>query len=77
MPKEATSMNQSTEPVDTLKHLLHVLLATSRRPRVALLGAREFRLSSTTHFDDPEITSYDSGRELAHMLTLRRFEENR
>lgn len=39
-----------------------------------LLGAREFRLGATTHFDYPEIDTYDTGREWAHRLTLRLFE---
>jgi hypothetical protein len=35
------------------------------------LGMREFRSDFTTHFDYSLIKVYDSGRELAHVLTLR------
>lgn len=37
-----------------------------------LLGVREFRQNVTTATD--EIESYDRGRELAHLITFRRFE---
>jgi hypothetical protein len=40
-----------------------------------VLGVIEFRLSFTTHFDYPEIESYDWGREIAHRLTLRYWEK--
>jgi hypothetical protein len=40
-----------------------------------LLGAGEFRLSFTRHYDDDALTvAYDRGRELAHRLTFRRFD---
>ena len=56
-------------------HLIHCLRYALRRPRIALNGVREFQLSFTTHYDDhDELESYDAGRELAHMITLRRFE---
>lgn len=45
-----------------------------RRIRIYLLGMREFRSDLTTHFDYPEIETYDRGRDMAHRLTLRRFE---
>lgn len=45
-----------------------------KRIKIFLLGMWEFRMSSTTHFDYPEIEIYDSGRELAHKLTFRFFE---
>lgn len=42
-----------------------------------LLGVREFRLSSTTHFDDYDLLcSYDAGREFAHRATLRHWDES-
>jgi hypothetical protein len=41
---------------------------------VFFLGAYEFRRTVTTHFDYPEIETYDLGREWAHRLTLRAFE---
>ena len=39
-----------------------------------LLGAYEFRQSFTTNPGNDLIESYDSGREFAHRITLRRFE---
>lgn len=39
-----------------------------------LRGMWEFRTDFTTHYGPDLIESYDSGRELAHRLTLRRFE---
>lgn len=40
-----------------------------------MLGAWEFRLSMTTHFDDYDLLeAYDLGREWAHRLTFRRYE---
>jgi hypothetical protein len=46
------------------------------RARAFLLGMREFRLSWTTHFDDyDELVAYDQGRDLAHRLTLRRYDD--
>jgi hypothetical protein len=41
-----------------------------------LLGVWEFRLSFTTRPPDAYRESYDWGREWAHRLTLRTFEEN-
>ena len=41
--------------------------------RAFLLGVREFRLAWTTHTDYPN--AYDWGRELAHRLTLRRWDD--
>lgn len=39
-------------------------------------GIREFRLDSTTSYDDwGHLNAYDAGRELAHRLTFRRFEK--
>lgn len=40
-----------------------------------LLGVREFRSSVTSHLeDDGQRHAYEIGRELAHKVTLRRFE---
>lgn len=38
-----------------------------------LLGMREFRSDFTTHCEGEE-EAYEWGREIAHRLTLRRFE---
>lgn len=38
-------------------------------------GLVQFRSSFTNHYDDlVELEAYDFGRELAHVVTLRRFE---
>lgn len=38
-------------------------------------GVREFRLSLTTNYDDDRLMlAYDWGREIAHRVTLRRYE---
>ena len=40
-----------------------------------LNGMREFRLSFTTFYTDYRLSrAYDHGRNLAHLLTLRRFD---
>ena len=44
--------------------------------RAFLLGVREFRSNVTTHFGPELISAYDWGREIAHRLTFRRFEES-
>jgi hypothetical protein len=41
-----------------------------------LLGLREFRRSFTTHFDYPLIETYDRGRDLAHKVTLRYWDDS-
>jgi hypothetical protein len=47
----------------------------ARACRAFLLGIREFRYGMTTHFEDLDLLeAYDTGRELAHKLTLRRYE---
>lgn len=41
-----------------------------------LLGMREFRLSMTTGYDNEHLReAYDKGRDMAHRLTLRYYEE--
>ena len=40
-----------------------------------LKGVREFRDAFTTHYDDLALAdTYDAGREFAHRLTLRHFD---
>lgn len=51
------------------------------RVRALMLGIKEFRRSFTTSFvGEPNeyalYVAYDQGRDLAHRLTLRRFEED-
>lgn len=45
-----------------------------RNIRAFILGVREFRLSSTTNPGEDLIQPYDWGREVAHRMTLRRYE---
>lgn len=42
--------------------------------RAFLLGMLEYRSDCTTHFDRDLIETYDRGRDLAHRLTLRRYD---
>lgn len=46
-----------------------------KKIKIFLLGMWEFRMNSTTHFDEPEIETYDAGRDFAHRITLRKFED--
>lgn len=47
-----------------------------RNVKAFILGVVEFRSSFTTHHADlDEATCYDTGRELAHKLTFRHFEQ--
>lgn len=48
-----------------------------KRLRIFLLGVREFRSDATTHFDYPDIETYDWGREWAHRITFRRYDRCR
>jgi len=50
--------------------MLHLL----KLARIFLLGMREYRTDLTTHFDYPEIETYDRGRDWAHRLTFRRYD---
>ena len=44
--------------------------------RAFLLGVREFRLSFTTSYDNEALLeAYDWGREVAHRVTLRRYDD--
>lgn len=46
------------------------------RVRAYLLGASEFRLGVTTSFEDYTLLcAYDAGRERAHRITRRRWDE--
>ena len=50
-------------------------MESNMKVKAFLQGMWEFRLSFTTHYDDYAlVTAYDSGRELAHKLTLRKFD---
>jgi hypothetical protein len=42
--------------------------------KIFLLGMWEFRRDVTTHFDYPEINYYDQGRDFAHKITFRYFD---
>lgn len=39
------------------------------------MGVIEFRQAVTSHYDGKQLELYDLGRELAHILTLRKFED--
>ena len=43
--------------------------------RAFILGMAEFRHAFTTRLDDALTNAYDYGREWAHRITLRRFEQ--
>lgn len=59
-----------------MTHILHCLLAAARHPRIAALGAHEFRDGVGMSYDDPAHSeAYDAGRELAHIVTRRRFDD--
>lgn len=46
------------------------------RLKAFFLGVVEFRLNCTTVFSDNDMgDAYDAGREWAHRLTFRRFEQ--
>lgn len=55
------------------------LKAAITNPHIAWMGAREFRGSSGMTWDTSETKNeaYDFGRDLAHKLTLRRWDECR
>lgn len=57
-----------------MKRLLWLIATAARHPIAATWGVAEFRSDLTRHYDDPVGESYDSGRELAHMVTGRRYE---
>lgn len=58
-----------------MKHIVRCIRQALRHPGVAARGAAEFRTDLTTPYDDPDVLeSYDSGRELAHILTGRRYD---
>lgn len=47
-----------------------------KKIRAFVLGVREFRLGSTTHFEDYDLLcTYDRGRDLAHRVTLRHWDD--
>lgn len=39
-----------------------------------LHGVIEFRRDYTAHYDDQRAAAYDWGREIAHRLTLRKYD---
>jgi hypothetical protein len=55
----------------------HLFLAAAvRRPKAFVQGVREFRSSFTTsQQSELEYTAYDTGRELAHIATRRRYDD--
>ena len=61
-----------------MSYLTIVVRAALRHPRIALVGAREFKSGIGMTYDNdptsPRSEAYDSGRELAHIITRRRYE---
>lgn len=56
-------------------HVVRCVAAAIRHPRIAALGAREFRSDWGMTYDAPDRSdAYDAGRELAHIATLRRWD---
>lgn len=48
---------------------------TFQRVKAFLIGMAEFRSDFTTHYDDYGLSiAYDWGREYAHRITLRRYD---
>jgi hypothetical protein len=46
-----------------------------KKLKAFIQGIKEFRHSFTPHFNDWQLSkAYDQGREIAHKLTLRHFE---
>lgn len=62
-----------------MRHLIRLIIAALRHPIIALRGLREFRDGSGLTFDDdptsPRSTAYDSGREIGHLVTRRRYDD--
>ena len=44
--------------------------------KIFIMGMIEFRYNSTTSFPKEFMEIYDSGRELMHKITFRKFEPN-
>ena len=47
----------------------------AKRIKAFLHGALEFRAGCTTHYPEPLICDYDAGREWAHRITLRHWDD--
>ena len=55
-----------------IKRAAYLIYTALRNPTYALHGIREFRLDCTMHVEDYwKANSYDAGREIAHVLTFR------
>lgn len=58
-----------------MNHIIRCVKSAARHPRIALLGAQEFRSGvGMTYDDDNRSSAYDAGRELAHIGTFRRWD---
>jgi hypothetical protein len=59
-----------------IAHIVRCVHSAARHPRIATLGATEFRSGVGMTYDDQSRSdAYDAGRELAHIGTFRRFEQ--
>jgi hypothetical protein len=52
----------------------HKAASVAAEVHAFILGMREFRQNETTHFEENLIEVYDSGRDFAHKLTFRVFD---
>lgn len=58
-----------------MKHIIRCAASAVRHPMTALLGAREFRGGVGMSYDNyARSEAYDAGRELAHVVTFRRWD---
>lgn len=61
--------------IKTIKRFPMLVGNMARHPVCAFHGVREFRIGFTMAWDDDaKSEAYDSGREVAHLATLRKFE---
>lgn len=56
-------------------HVIACIRQGLRHPLAMLEGVKTFRSDFTKHYDDWDVLeSHDCGRELAHIVTLRRYD---
>lgn len=58
-----------------MKRIIRCVASAARHPVISALGMREFRSGvGMTYNDASKTNAYDSGRELAHLVTRRRWD---
>lgn len=71
-PNNSTKSSHKRSEIVIMEALIYAL----RNPKITLLGAREFRSSLGMSYDShARCEAYDFGREMAHRVTMRRFED--